>query len=48
MLTSVHEMNIVQTARELLNMTESLCHVIEVGLGCIAEFLVLPVGEAVG
>jgi len=48
MHTSVHEVEGVEAASELLDVTESLCHVIEVGRGCVANLLVLPVGKAVG
>ena len=40
-------MNFVQTAGDLLNVSESLHHVVKVGLAGVVDFLVLPVGEAV-
>ena len=47
-LTSVHKMNAVQTASNILYTGQGQCHVLEKGLGCIFDVLVLPVGESVG
>lgn len=47
-LTAVHEFDLVQATGDFLDVTKSLSHVVKVCLGSIGDFLVLPVGKAVG
>lgn len=41
-------MDLVQGASNILNMCKGLGHIIEICLCCVADLLVLPVGESVG
>lgn len=46
-LTSVHKMNAIQAASNVLDASQCEGHVFEKGLGRIADVLVLPVGESI-
>ena len=45
--TAVHEVNFVKTAADVLDVAQSCSHIVEVGLCCVGDILVLPVGKAV-
>ena len=46
--TTIHKVNSIETTCDALDVAKSLSHVVKVGLRSVAEWLILPVREAIG